>query len=180
MKNANWPNKYRVIFYREFYFFGQKNFFDQISKVSFREKFWCLAKIYIFKEKILYLNLISLYFNFLTKIISDQKFFDLLCEKIWKNQVWQNWFFLRNQLFGRVNFFLGKRKMSAYHLYLSKLLIIWPQKALESSKAAAHVDEPYAFQCLINSVRTGVKMVERSENLIKTLIEKKNKKVFGY
>ena len=47
--------------------------------------------------------------------------------------------------------------MSAYHLYLSKLLIIWPQKALESSKAAAHVDEPYAFQCLINSVRTGVK-----------------------
>jgi hypothetical protein len=49
--------------------------------------------------------------------------------------------------------------MSADHFLLLKLVIIWPEKALESSKAAAQLVDPYAFRCWKNSVRTRVKEV---------------------
>jgi hypothetical protein len=35
--------------------------------------------------------------------------------------------------------------------------ILWPKKALKSSKVSAHWNEQYAFQCWKNFVRTGVK-----------------------
>jgi len=55
------------------------------------------------------------------------------------------------------------------------VVILWPEKALECSKAAAQLVEPYAFQCLIICVRSGVKTSRFLLRFVKALFSEKFK-----